>query len=157
MDNLLTYALLVIIYISIELVILTYIVLPSCEEQLQKMGPPQIEESVYEIVFEAGIFAPIREELIFRLPVLICLIYTNTTLAIITAVIGGIVFGYVHRFNSDKMGNSLPWPIVIFHSTSGTVYGFIVIATQSILPAIILHCAWNLSIPLIQKIIDSFD
>ncbi len=96
---------------------------------------------------------PIMEEIIFRGPVylLVWLSAPSWACWTIISIWGGILFGLIHLINFTDIRNWIEEPNarkaasdVIVAIFFGIILGWLVVNTQSLLPAIIVHSGMNL-------------
>lgn len=105
-------------------------------------------------------FMSTLEELVFRTPILLTILYTENPLFVAWGVniIMAIMFGLAHSGNSVEYSDGTiekHTPSMIFHAAlDGLLYGFLVILTRSLLPAIFLHILWNFSVELTNENIE---
>jgi len=145
-------ALVLVFFVIRQLIFLRFFLLPTIrvDEKDYNQHGDVVKRPIYDflIMILSITVGPIVEEMLFRGPILYFLIQGKTNLALGITFVGAILFGLIHltniRTHSDNTKKATAWPIIWNMSVGGLLYGFIVMITRSLWPAILLHALWNI-------------
>lgn len=127
--------------------------LPDSLEEMSRM----VTASQWSIVV-IGFIAPIAEEMVFRGAILRCLLKHARTAdehddkkrkrkVAIAVIVSALIFGLVHIYPAQMVNATI----------MGLLLGYVYVRTDSILPCIVLHCANNIIICLIEYALPGID
>lgn len=97
-----------------------------------------------KVDYEDNIIVPVWEEIVFRGPVYALFVFGFQQEALIAAVLwGGFICGYLHKDNVRPKFVLLKATIITITAGIGIFLSCLVLMTHSLIPAIIVHSAYN--------------
>ncbi len=129
---------------SLGIVVGAAIVLIFIVKTLDLTAKKGMANNLLEILFVCCIFAPLVEELIFRLPLLFILKWSDSNAILISAVVASsVIFGITHVQALKEMDFGGALIVFFLMATFAFALCRLTVQTGSIIPAIIVHATYN--------------
>ena len=130
-------------YAFLTVIVMSFILnlLGVSEQPLNQVGVESMA-LIHPIVifFTVVILAPIIEEIVFRM----AMIVLDSPSTFVTLFISSFVFGFVHISGAIAMGNFQEMWFILIYGGLGAVLGLSYVRTKSIMTPIVVHALYNL-------------